>query len=301
MSTKQSIPLYTHFNASLQKLHLPKVKSKKPFHVFNWAYESSQSIIYPLSRQSYFDITFFVKAGFTHHLNTEAFAIANHSLHLITPGQAEYFETDTMNRPTGFGIYFFPEFLFFNISQQALENELPFLKPAHQNTLFFSAAQSLELQQLFKRMLSEQDNATDNYAILRQYLLLLLYKIKQFSQNYSQQQKLIISNTANITSKFEKTLKDNYLRITNIEAYAKALKVSMRQLNNAIYLETGKTPKQLLQDTILLEAKLLIAHSEMSISEIAFHFNFHDVPHFTHFFKKRTGFSPKSFKNNGTT
>jgi AraC family transcriptional regulator, transcriptional activator of pobA len=297
MGKKQHIPVYTNFNSSLQKLHLPKCNTRKPFHVFSWAYRSKQPIIYPLARQTYFDLTFFVKAGFEHTLNTEAFSIVNHSLHLITPGQAEYFETDTLSRPAGFGIYFFPEFIFATIAQHTLEQELPFLKPAHQNTFFFSPAQSAELQELFKRMLQEQDNDRDNYAVLRQYLLLLLYKIKQFGMTYSRK-KAMGTTAAAITSAFEKALKQNYLRITNIATYARALHITPKQLTNALYLETGKTPKQLLQETILLEARLLLAHSKMNISEIAFHFNFHDVPHFTHFFKKRTGESPQQFRRN---
>ena len=84
MIHKKQIPTYSDFNESLQHLHLQSyiTEKQKLFHIFKWHYTTpSQPIIYPLSRQEYYDITFFVKADFTHHINAVKYSLKNNSLH----------------------------------------------------------------------------------------------------------------------------------------------------------------------------------------------------------------------------
>jgi AraC family transcriptional regulator, transcriptional activator of pobA len=47
---------------------------------------------------------------------------------------------------------------------------------------------------------------------------------------------------------------------------------------------------------LLLEAKVQLRSTDKSISEIAYFLNFDDQPHFTHFIKKRTGFTPQELR-----
>jgi AraC family transcriptional regulator, transcriptional activator of pobA len=295
MLNKQ-IPLYKTFNQSLAHLHLPISKPDAAFHVFKWQYTENKPIDYPLARQAYFDITFFVSAKFTHNINTEHFPIINHSLHILTPGQTEWFQTQTMDRPAGFGIYFKPEFLFGYIPQQQLEADLPFLKDGNRNTFYFTPNQSAQLQKICKAMLAESENNADGYALVRQYLLLLLYKIKQFHKHDVVAQKQAVSKAATVTSIFKTLLKSNFTKQTNMAFYAKQLAITPSQLNAYVQKETGKTPKQLLLQTILLEAKLMLQHSDKNISEIANQFNFHDLSHFVNFFTKATGLTPQQFR-----
>jgi AraC family transcriptional regulator, transcriptional activator of pobA len=290
---KKPIPEYNHFNHSLAHLHLPATSLAKLFHVFKWNYTEDLPIHYPSSRQNYFDITFFVRAKFTHHLNTDAYPMVNHSLHLLTPGQVEQFETTTLERESGYGIYFMSDYIFRSVSKQKIEKDLPFLKHGNRNVFYFTPAESLILQQIFETMIAESSFANDD--IVSYYLFILLHKIKSFTEN-KESVPAYNRSSKKLVFQFESLLKQHYLEQTNISSYAKMLHVTARQLADTIQKETGKTPKQLLNEAILLEAKLLLRHSNLSVSEIAWHFNFHDVPHFTKFFTKTAGVSPQQFR-----
>lgn len=63
-------------------------------------------------------------------------------------------------------------------------------------------------------------------------------------------------------------------------------------LGEVIKKITGKSPKQILSDRIILEAKSLLNNTDMAISEIAYFLKFQDASNFTKFFKAKTGFSP---------
>lgn len=59
----------------------------------------------------------------------------------------------------------------------------------------------------------------------------------------------------------------------------------------------GRTPKQLIDEQLTAEIKVLLDDPHLSVTEIAQHFNFPDQSYLSRFFKKNTGLSPKEFRN----
>ncbi len=58
----------------------------------------------------------------------------------------------------------------------------------------------------------------------------------------------------------------------------------------------GKTPKQLIDEQLIAEAKVLLNEPHLSVTEIAEQLNFTDQSYLSRFFKKNTGISPKEFR-----
>jgi AraC-like DNA-binding protein len=54
-------------------------------------------------------------------------------------------------------------------------------------------------------------------------------------------------------------------------------------------------------DRMILEIKRLLTHTDMGISEIAYHLNFADQSYFSKYFKKLTNQTPLSFRNHIAT
>lgn len=75
--------------------------------------------------------------------------------------------------------------------------------------------------------------------------------------------------------------------------YAEMLHISSKHLSDVVSETLGRSPLQVIHDILLLEAKVQLRSTDKSVSEIAHHLNFDDQSHFTHFIKKRTGFSPQ--------
>ncbi|MBJ5570629.1 AraC family transcriptional regulator, partial [Salmonella enterica subsp. enterica serovar Typhimurium] len=58
----------------------------------------------------------------------------------------------------------------------------------------------------------------------------------------------------------------------------------------------NKTPSQIIQERVILEAKKQIHLTRKSFKEIALELNFNDEFYFSKYFKKYTGVSPTQFR-----
>ncbi|MFT4849934.1 MAG: AraC-like DNA-binding protein [Sediminicola sp.] len=80
--------------------------------------------------------------------------------------------------------------------------------------------------------------------------------------------------------------------------YADLLNKSPKTLSNLFSKFNNKTPLQVINDRLILEAKKLLLLSEKSSKEIAFGLGFSEASHFSKFFKNHAGVSPIHFKKN---
>ena len=76
------------------------------------------------------------------------------------------------------------------------------------------------------------------------------------------------------------------------------ININATYLGEVVKKTTGKSPKQILSERLILEAKSLLHNTEMSISEVAYFLKFEDPSNFTKFFKSKTGISPAIYRNN---
>lgn len=107
------------------------------------------------------------------------------------------------------------------------------------------------------------------------------------------------SSFIRLAHRFRTQVEERFLDTSAIGAYAKGLGISERQLAEATKRAFGQTPKDILQDRILLEAKRLLLHSEIGVADIAFHLNFQDPAYFGRFFRRRVRMTPGEFKRRG--
>jgi AraC family transcriptional activator of pobA len=82
----------------------------------------------------------------------------------------------------------------------------------------------------------------------------------------------------------------------NIEAYAGHLRVSPRHLARIVKAVTRITPTQCLQQRRLLEAKRLLAYTQMDIAEVAYQVGIEDPSYFNRLFRKQEGQTPSAFR-----
>ena len=83
----------------------------------------------------------------------------------------------------------------------------------------------------------------------------------------------------------------------NIAFYAEKLNVSISYLNNSVKLHSGEPPGQIIRNKILLEAKRLLAHSNLNVAEIGYRLTFEDPSYFCRFFKRETQMTPLEFRS----
>ncbi|UOQ69423.1 AraC family transcriptional regulator (plasmid) [Hymenobacter volaticus] len=59
---------------------------------------------------------------------------------------------------------------------------------------------------------------------------------------------------------------------------------------------TGKTPTRWIEETLVLEAKVLLSQSSWPVSEVAAAVGLADASYFSRLFKKHTGMSPLAYR-----
>lgn len=82
----------------------------------------------------------------------------------------------------------------------------------------------------------------------------------------------------------------------SVSAYADALGYSRRTLVRAVRAATGETPKGFIDKRVVLEAKRLLAHTEMPIGRVGAAVGFPDAANFSKFFQQHTDQTPAAFR-----
>ncbi|MHA5047025.1 helix-turn-helix domain-containing protein [Streptomyces sp. SD15] len=97
-------------------------------------------------------------------------------------------------------------------------------------------------------------------------------------------------------TRFRDAVEKSFSTNHSVSAYADALGYSRRTLVRAVRAATGETPKGFIDKRVTLEAKRLLAHTEMPIGRIGAAVGFPDSANFSKFFHQHTGTTPVAFR-----
>jgi AraC family transcriptional activator of pobA len=150
---------------------------------------------------------------------------------------------------------------------------------------------------LFTLMEMEAGKRKDDYQskILRS----LLYSFLLLAEREKHLQKGVTLKPAadrEYLHAFRELLEVNFKSNKQVTFYARALSITERRLNHAIFTTLGKTVKQAIDDRVILEAKRLLAHTSSSIKEIGFTLGFEEPTNFIKYFRKHTSCTPVEFR-----
>lgn len=95
---------------------------------------------------------------------------------------------------------------------------------------------------------------------------------------------------------FRDLLEQNYTQLKSVNDYANLIFISEKRLGQATTKILGKSPKEIINDRILLEAKRLLVHTNLSIKEIGQDLGYEDPAYFVRYFKKNTDTTPVEFR-----
>lgn len=153
---------------------------------------------------------------------------------------------------------------------------------------------------LFDRLLIDLDlelnEAAPSEIILRAYLQLFLakssnIKIKAIAENKDRPEK------DEQMDRFQKLLDEHFLTLHKPSDYAALLAMTPDNLSKRSTRYFKKTPSQLIQERLILEAKKQLHLTRKSIKEIAWNLKFKDEFYFSRVFKKFTKISPQAFRD----
>ena len=159
-----------------------------------------------------------------------------------------------------------------------------------------------QAQQKLKLLLDvfiEEFKTSDN--IQNEMLLVLLKRLIIYVTGLARSEYVPIKKMQdekfNIIRKFNLLVEANFKSEHSVSFYAEQLCKSPKTLSNFFAIYNNKTPSQVIQERIVIEAKRLLSYTEKTIKQITFELGFEDVSHFSKFFKKSALVSPLDFRN----
>ncbi len=95
---------------------------------------------------------------------------------------------------------------------------------------------------------------------------------------------------------FSQLVECHYTQQHTVAEYASLLNITAKALNKRITRYSNTTPNDIIKNRIILEAKRLLVHTQLSIKEIAYKLGYDDISYFTRFFTKQAGAAPQIFR-----
>ncbi|GGY85872.1 transcriptional regulator [Streptomyces geysiriensis] len=133
-------------------------------------------------------------------------------------------------------------------------------------------------------------------AVLRHSLSAFLLRLAHLAVSSAQQERPGPASGDTTFTLFRDAVERDFATNHSVSAYADALGYSRRTLVRAVRAATGQTPKGFIDRRVVLEAKRLLAHTEMPIGRVGAAVGFPDAANFSKFFQQHTDRTPAAFR-----
>lgn len=136
-------------------------------------------------------------------------------------------------------------------------------------------------------------------SIKREMLLALLKRLIVNVTRVAKNEKVsprLSDDKFNLIRMFNLLVEAHFHKEHAVSFYAKLLNKSPKTLANVFTMNKSKSPSQIIQERIIIEAKRLLSYTHKSTKEITYELGFEDAAYFSAYFKKYTRLSPSDFK-----
>lgn len=149
---------------------------------------------------------------------------------------------------------------------------------------------------LIDNIQEEFDLEEASETVLRAYLQLFLAKSSSIKLNAIAGQ-LDKPEKDDQMERFRQLLDEHFLTLHKPSDYASLMAMTTDNLSKRCGRYFRKTPSEMIQERLVLEAKKELHLTRQSIKEIAYKLKFQDEFYFSRFFKKVTQVSPQAFRD----
>ena len=233
-------------------------------------------------------------------INLEPTIIKKDDLLVVLPNQ--FFEIKRLTEDFSVKAVFIDPDLFleagFHVKSHSL---ISFLSSEYPKIITLTREVFREFKNNIKRLTQLSYNTDNIYAkqLIIHHFSILMYELGNFySKTVLQKDNTKLMRKEELAKKFIYLVSTHFKKERSVQFYAESMYISRKHLTKIIVDVFQKTPKQIISETIILEAKVLLRNPKSSITDIINELNFIDLSVFSKFFKTHTGVSPTDFKNN---
>ncbi|UUC44423.1 helix-turn-helix domain-containing protein [Flavobacterium cerinum] len=178
--------------------------------------------------------------------------------------------------------------------------EYNFVHYNNHEALFLTKEEEIILWDLFRKAEHEFKKEQYSVAVIISYVNLILTYVKnfydrQFDTRSTIYHKVIAEFDTNLATYFQEN--KNIPGLPSVAYFAQKSNLSPNYFGDLIKHFTGKSPLDHIQDYIVTLAKDKLKSTTLSVSEISYSLGFDYPNYFARFFRKKTGLSPKVYRN----
>lgn len=241
----------------------------------------------------FFQVTLLTGTGRLMHDFRET-DISGTTLFFMSPGQVH---TATPARTTTATVVSFTrEFFDAHSDGPGFLSDLPFFFATETMPwLSLLPEEATTARKLFRDLQSEFDAAQPGAAEILRALLRILFV--RASRWYVRARPVSRTNRASLlVRQFHLAVERHFQEWQTLEPYAHELGVTANHLNDVMRQETGRAAGEHIRHRRLLDAKRMLLHSDLSVSEIGYRLGFKDPSYFSRFFRRYEETTPADFR-----
>lgn len=245
-------------------------------------------------KHSFFHLILFTKGQGAHSIDFKSYTIQENQIYFMIPGQVHTweFEGDMDGYVVNFSAAFFKSFL---LRTEYLESFSFFSGNSDESVLNVSSEIAKPILEAFEELIAQARGTNAFRWDMIRVLLLKIFILIEQSNTVHEVMPVPNYNYA-LLKNFQRLIEKNFATLKLPMEYAELLYITPNHLNALCKDQVGLSAGEMIRNRIILEAKRLLIHPEISISDISYALNFNDNSYFTKFFKKQVGVTPEEFR-----
>jgi AraC family transcriptional regulator, transcriptional activator of pobA len=246
----------------------------------------------PPTRASTHTIIFLTSGVATMKIGFHQVEIHKNECLVVPAGQVFGYDKYEVNK--GFLCSFDNDVLLGKIGSNDLLKEFDFLNIWGNPIIKLDLETAKSVKQTFQRVFDKYaENGLKSLNVIQSHFIAALCELQLIYKPLSNSKS---KSAVTLTNKF-KELVHKHIRVKHLVTdYASMLNVSPNHLNKCIKEVTQKPASKWIDETLVLEAKVLLFQTNNSINEIASELGIYDQSYFSRLFKKYEGTTPIEYR-----
>jgi AraC family transcriptional regulator, transcriptional activator of pobA len=285
---EQRIPTYDITNLSGEQTKDPDV-----FFADHQIHFKDSPINIPY-RSNYFGIGLCLDGHAVLKANLETYTVKEHCIVTMSPQIVKQWVSRSPDYQT-VAIFFTKEFLIRNNIN--ILDDFSYFEATAKHVSELTVLQSGQILQILNNI-REKIASLHPYKneIIRSLINVLLYEIGAVYNERELPSFFKQTRSMKLAEAFKKLVNANFMKERSVKFYADLLFVTPKHLTETIKAETGKSAGEWIDEMVILEAKILLQDTALSVSNITDALHFTDQSTFGKFFKNITGLSPLTYR-----
>ncbi|GAB2806646.1 helix-turn-helix domain-containing protein [Ferruginibacter profundus] len=277
--------------------HTGRTKPENNFHVFKSSELSKAEKPSKPVRIDHFIILLVIEGTAQVRINLIDHVIQKNGLLVITPNTIHEFSRSAGNDFIAVG--FVPGFFARVNVNKRQSDAFTFFSSQSDPCFQLTAEEAATLHELMV-LLYKKDHTEEEHPfkeeVIQHAFNLFMFELAAIAKKQREGRSFKLTRKEEIMMSFLKILPEHFKEERSVQFYANQLFITPKHLTKTVKELTNKTCGEIIDDMVIMEAKVLLNDMSRSVANVADSLHFSDQFFFSKFFKNHTGLTPTEFR-----